>query len=211
MTIDELFVLTLYDIEDRLQPGGKEYDVFMVAGLLRKIFLDETPLIHAVNRPRRIDLRFEITDTEPEPGTLGWFPNDTLHPASRLPQHGVVSCNFKQFLRRVVLVADGEKITVHDLIDFLSQNFGAVHATRAVTQKEKPLRDAVWGTRLFGPQGGFPGPVAALRPVARLTLDGLKPLREPPERETTLGGVRPRSQLGLGRHEDPQHRDLERP
>ena len=62
MTADELFLLTFEDLEERVTLGRGEYDALMSAWLLRKLLLDEQPLVHRANRSRRLKLKFRMYD-----------------------------------------------------------------------------------------------------------------------------------------------------
>jgi hypothetical protein len=72
MTVDELFLFTLEDLEQRVELGRGEYDALMAAWLLRKLLLDELPLIHEANRSRRLKLRFRMYDDLPDEGLVNW-------------------------------------------------------------------------------------------------------------------------------------------
>jgi hypothetical protein len=62
---ETLFLRTLDDLEARIRPGIDEYEVLLIAGLLRKLLLDDPPLIDQVNRERKLRLRFVINARPP--------------------------------------------------------------------------------------------------------------------------------------------------
>jgi len=64
MDVDTLFLETLADLRRRSNPGP-EYEVQQLAALLRKLLLDGQPLIDAVNRTRRLRIRFRVHDGSP--------------------------------------------------------------------------------------------------------------------------------------------------
>lgn len=161
LTIDELFLFTLEDLEERAALGSGEYSALNMAWLLRKLLLDDPPLVHAVNRHRRHKLRFCVTDLTPDPDIDGWALNDVFHPDGKWPDHATVDLTWDQFLARTVLVAHGEHVSVHDLIDFLAHNYGAVHTSPARDAKTEALRDEAWGARMTS---------HAARPVFRSRL-----------------------------------------
>src|SRR5438094_6089576 len=93
MTADELFLFAVDDLEGRTQLGQGEYDALMMAALLRKLLIDDTPLIHVVNRERRLALRFRVTDIGPPKSVAPedcWMPNDAFHPDGAGPNPAVV-------------------------------------------------------------------------------------------------------------------------
>jgi hypothetical protein len=128
VTIDELFLFTLEDLEERAELGKGEYDALIMASLLRKLLLDEIPLAHAVNRERREHIRFRVTDLTPPRGVESWAFDDVFHPSGAWPEHTMVDLTLKQFLNRTAVVAFKECVSVRELIKFLAHNYGAVHA-----------------------------------------------------------------------------------
>jgi hypothetical protein len=64
MQADQLFLRTLEDL-DRRTAVADEYEALLAAGLLRKLLLDETPVVHQVNRYRRERIRFRINGETP--------------------------------------------------------------------------------------------------------------------------------------------------
>jgi hypothetical protein len=130
MTADELFLLTFEDLEERVALGRGEYDALMSAWLLRKLLLDEQPLVHRANRSRRLKLKFRMCDDQPPAGIEGWGPGHFLWPDPE-NQSGrpIVELTLDQFLSRPTLVAFGHIITVRDLIKFMANYEGAVHTT----------------------------------------------------------------------------------
>jgi len=202
VTLDELFLFTLADLEERAEMGKGEYDALLMAALLRKLLLDEVPLVHAVNPDRRERLRFHVTDLSPPEGVEGWSLDDVFHPSGASPEHSTVELRLDQLLRRTAVVAFGEHVSVRELIKFLAHSYGAVHAFPADTPTSRALRDEAWSARITTPKGQYSGPVYSLVAIARVILDGLQPLRARVEAET------PNWRRGLGRHEDPTQRDL---
>ena len=56
---DVLFLKTLEEIEARIRQQDP-YEILACSALLRKLLIDENPLIHQVNRDRRHKFRFKI-------------------------------------------------------------------------------------------------------------------------------------------------------
>jgi len=207
VTADELFLLTLLDLEERAHLGRGEYDALNMAWLLRKLLLDEFPLVHVVNRSRRIPLRFIVNDESPPPGIIGWGLTDAFYPDPAWENIPTVELTFDEFLRRTVLVESRQTISVRDLVRFLANNYGAVHTTPAHDPKSEALRDAAWGSRISTGRGNFSGPVYSLIAVARVVLSGLDDLRVEVDRQTWHGLLPPEAR-GLARHDDPANRDV---
>jgi hypothetical protein len=49
MTIEELFLNSIDDLQKRVTSGVPEYDVVGISSLLRKLLLDEKPLVHLLS------------------------------------------------------------------------------------------------------------------------------------------------------------------
>jgi hypothetical protein len=206
VTVDELFLLTLEDLEERVRLGRGEYDALMSAWLLRKLLLDGDRLVHRANRSRRLKLRFRMSDEQPSPGIQGWGPGYSLWPDPAVPpQCPIVELTLKQFLARPTLVAFGHTITVHDLIKFMANYEGAVHATAPDDEKTRALWDVRWRETRTGPEGQYGGCIHELIAIGRIVLDGLKDLRAQVESETWSVHL-PAVARGLRRERDPRSR-----
>ena len=59
---DNLFLRTLDDIEKRLSETDP-YEILLISGLIRKLFLDDNPLVDQVNKKHRIKLTFEVAES----------------------------------------------------------------------------------------------------------------------------------------------------
>jgi hypothetical protein len=88
MTADELFLLTFEDLEERVALGRGEYDALMSAWLLRKLLLDEQPLVHRANRSRRLKVKFRMYDEQPPEGIEGWGRDTSFGRIRRISPDG---------------------------------------------------------------------------------------------------------------------------
>jgi hypothetical protein len=204
MTADELFLLAFEDLEERVALERGEYDALISAWLLRKLLLDEQPLVHRANRSRRLKLKFRMYDDQPPEGIEGWGPGYFLwpHPENQSGQP-IVELTLDQFLSRPTLVAFGHIITVRDLIRFMANYEGAVHTTVPNDEKTKALWDTRWGETRVGPEGQYGGCIHELIAIGRIVLDGLDDLRTQVEAETWPPHLGP-STRGLQRERDPR-------
>lgn len=179
MDRNELFLETLAELQRRIAPGGGEYDVLMAAGLLRKLLLDESPLMDQVNRQKKLRIRFRANCGGPsrviiEDRPVFWSQQDGFDPETGLVRRGGPTKLTKdQMLRCVVLLTRGHEITVHELIDAVAHVEGAVHAGKPHGPKEEALAAVAQEIRV----GGLPPATRALLAIARVTLRGLEPLR----------------------------------
>jgi hypothetical protein len=176
MDPDQLFLETLDELYQRLRPredvyGGlyRDYDVLMVAALLRKLLLDSQALMDVVNRGRRLKIRFRVHDSKPtsrewwaimdelDPetatNTLGhWYVGYSavaLNPtASNRPV--IIDVPKADLLRRPVVVCKNHQFTVANLILHMAHEEGAVHiGTQVSARQSAPETERVTLLRQF--------------------------------------------------------------
>ena len=176
MDANTLFLKTLADIESRLAETDP-YEILLISGLLRKLFLDEHPLVDQVNKTYRLKLDFEITVplNKPDEGDKSslWSVQDGLDPETAVPGKQRVRLNRDQFFQTVVAMIYGPSFTVRDVIQFEANVAGAVHAGAPKTEKEKALHEV--GQKIG--VGGYAPTLRQLLAIARVSLRALAPLR----------------------------------
>jgi hypothetical protein len=176
MDPNTLFLKTLEDIESRLTQTDP-YEILLIAGLLRKLFLDDHPLVDQVNRTHRIKLEFQVAVSinKPEEGDKNslWSVQDGLDPDTAPPGKNRQLLSRDQFFQTVVAMIYGPSFTVRDVIQFEANVAGAVHAGAPKTDKEKAL-DAVGNS--IG-VGGYAPTLRQLLAIARVSLKALAPLK----------------------------------
>jgi hypothetical protein len=138
---DPLFIETLADFRRRAQRGVSEYEVVMVAALLRKLLLDSPTLVDLVNRQRREKIEYVVNGRPPvwkilnEPPPVAYAVEDGL---DEPPPFGVpVALDRSGLLAHVVLAHRGSEITVRDLIRYVAHSAGGVHFGPPKTEAEK--------------------------------------------------------------------------
>ena len=192
MTKDEHFFLqTLGDLRRTTDPRGKgrdaaTYDLKKASGLLRLLLCDGEPLIHRVNKERRIKLRFTVRESEMlleaiipgirdrvpmhfEPGSLD--TSIPLPPGAGMKDKLVT---LDKFLKVVVLRHFHEEFAVCDLIGFVAHIAGGVHMAEAKTDGEKALEALSTEWEFLG-QPLAPFTMAC---IAQATLRTLEPLEQ---------------------------------
>lgn len=134
---ETLFLKTLEDIENRLSVTDP-YEILLVSGLIRKLFLDDHPLVDQVNKAHRFKLSFEITipPDKPQngPSPTLWTVQDGLDPDTAPPFEQRYSVTRDQFFRTVVTVVNNHSYTVREIVLFEANVVGAVHAGTAKTE-----------------------------------------------------------------------------
>jgi hypothetical protein len=182
MDRDRLFVETLHDLQERVSPTPKsEYDVLRAAGLLRQLLTDDAPLLHQVNRERRLTIRFRANVREPSwkkvpglPAPVFWMTADGLDPASGFPGRQVEELPLDAFLAIVVMGIQDVELTVKDIIRQASHISGAVHAGTPSEESEVAMSALSGVIRV----GGYDPVVKSLHAIGRVTVAALAPLGE---------------------------------
>lgn len=174
----ELFLFTMADLRKRIEHPQDEYDLLMAAGLLRKLLLDEQPLVHQVNRELRVKLTFCVATNDAyeavvfEDNPLIYVVNDGIYPPSALPSAVVKEMKLDVFLARRAAFVQGHDVTVKDLIFQLAHVEGAIHAGTPKGDKEKVLAGASDSIRI----GGAGMVASTMRGIGRVVLEALSPI-----------------------------------
>ncbi|MCB0857452.1 MAG: hypothetical protein KDB57_04950 [Solirubrobacterales bacterium] len=177
MEPDPLFVRTLDDVESRI--AGDEYDVVKSSELLRGLLLDG--LVSKVNRTRRLKLEFVVTRndaylrTARALGNMSYFSViDGIDPSSNMPGQTTHSLSLGQFIKEPIMYLGAQTATVRDVVKYGAIVAGGTHSTEPKPGIATSIDE--WA-RGFSP-GGMPTGTIELRPIARVALTTLKPLRD---------------------------------
>ena len=176
---NRLFLHTLDDLKSRLRPGVPEYEVMRIAGLLRKLLLDENRLVDMVNRTRRIKVEFLINDAPaiwqlfPDERPLFWSIQDGLDPATSLSITQPRALKRDAFLAKVVMIFRKREITVRDVTAQVANVAGDIHLGAPNNETQATLRNLEDRVSV----GGYPADVRSLQAIGRVVLRALGPLR----------------------------------
>jgi len=176
MDNDQLFIRSLEDLENRLK-SQDEYEILMIAGLLRKLLLDESPLIDQVNRRRRQKIKFTVNDypvPSEEKNLMFWSVEDVFYPKTGSLFYKPIEVTKAQLLSRTVMIYDSHSISVRELIKHVAHIQGAVHSGMPKTNKEEAMKKLA---EMFG-IGGLPAGLRLLCVICRVIIEGLEPLKE---------------------------------
>ena len=171
-----LFLKTYKDIEKRLNEE-KPYEILHISALVRKLFLDDFPLVDQVNRSYKEKIFFEITKTQLYPPGLPaptyFSVQDGLDPATARPGKQILQVKRDEFFKTPILLVNGKEYSIREIILFEANIMGGVHAGFAKTDNEKTLKQI---DNLF--VGGYRTSLRQLKAIARIILKALKPLKE---------------------------------
>ena len=184
MDENRLFLATLRDLEERLTRPD-EYGMLRTAALLRQLLLDKNRLVDQVNRPLRLKFSFEIADNEAYQRVIFadrpsfYSVQDALDPTD--PIFGRTRILTRdQFTGTLVMVVDGNPITIKDLINHLANVEGGVHKGTPKTDVQRAIAVAI----PFLTVGNIPGTHRLVSTIAKIVLAALEPLRSEVERST---------------------------
>lgn len=178
MDAEQLFLHTLRDLEERMH-STDEYTVLMSAALLRKLLFDKLKLIDQANRPHQLKMTFRISDVSPfeqmtyDNPPVFWIIEDALDPSSPFAFNSYDATR-DQFINRRVMYCDGHWTTIRGVVDYFANTAGAVHHGPARHERQRVLDTAAafYGNR------GLPGALHQMKMIGRLTVAGVKPLRD---------------------------------
>jgi hypothetical protein len=142
---DRLSLETLQDLDTRSAGGATEYEVLRSAVLLRQLLLDQSPLVHQVNRDRKTPITFRVNVRDPtwkiarSPQPSFWTRQDGFDPDTSLTVPQIANLNLPAFLSQVILVSRGTELTVKDVIRQVAHIVGGVHAESAKEAREHTL------------------------------------------------------------------------
>jgi hypothetical protein len=88
------------------------YEILLIAGLLRKLFLDDFPLVDQVNREYKLKIQFEVTVqfNKPEDGDTKslWSVQDGLDPDTAMSGKQRKLISRDQFFQETVAMVFGK-------------------------------------------------------------------------------------------------------
>jgi len=173
---DELFLLTLRQLESHIAGKVTRFDLLMVAAALRRLLLDgANSLVVLVNRRRQMKLRYRVNQQSAPPGARLWWVLDSIDPdiinsRDALPLHATLD----QLLSRPVGLLRGVKITAKDLVLYFSNVAGGVHLGTPKSDKERTLAEL--DGRLADGEVALGKATPGVDPAISLEVDGLSGL-----------------------------------
>jgi hypothetical protein len=173
-----LFVETVDDIRRRCQDPAMRtrYELLGIAPLLRKLLIDDAPLLHTVRAARReVPVIFRIqswNDLEDRLAGNGLTRYFGIGDERIVGGPDPSPLTLKQFLRTVIGVAEGNDLTVKSLIRYYSHVEGGVHFGIPKDPGEPTL--STMSPMLLGHSTGQ---VQILGHLGQIVADALEPLR----------------------------------
>ncbi len=173
----ELFLRTLDDLEKQLG-SNDPYEILGISALIRKLFLDDNPLVDQVNRESRIKVEFciavsNILNNPKIPTPDFYSEQDGLDPDTAPPMFARQTVNRDKFFKTIVMLSEGKSYTVRDTIAFEANVMGGVHAGSPKDEKDRALMTIAHTWSI----GGYPASLRQLKGIGRVVLKALQPLR----------------------------------
>lgn len=161
------FLNTLYDIREKLK--REKYHHIRACGLLRHLFLDETPLLHIVNRDYKIPILFHVSDYKTKMPIKTNFHWRGLEPIT-LTTHKV---KLNEFLKIEMLVYKNFNYTVKDIIYSACHIMGGIHSQKAKDDKEVNFLDL---DKVIPIQADIS--LISIKSICNISLEAMKQLEE---------------------------------
>lgn len=172
-----LFLETLTELERYLSVGD-DYSMLRASALLRQLLLDESPLVHQVNRKHKLKLRFTVCGRPYRERVLAMKPIfysalAGIHSSGPFP-HQAEQLSLDKFLSAPVVKAGDHLFSTADLISIAANVQGGVHKGEPKVDKERAL--AEFGKHFIAFGQAFD--IAQLKSIVLIVLESLQPLRQ---------------------------------
>ncbi|OGW33706.1 MAG: hypothetical protein A2X58_04160 [Nitrospirae bacterium GWC2_56_14] len=174
---EQLYLKTINDLEKRIADQDP-YEILGSSAIIRKLFLDDHPLVDQINRECKFKLQFNVCLPTPLPPGFPkpdiYSVQDGLDPATSRPGKQVSQLTRDQFFKVAVLAINGKEYTIRDVILFEANIMGGVHAGMPKSEAEiilKTLNDQM-------SIGGYASSLRQLKAIGRVVLKALDPLTQ---------------------------------
>jgi hypothetical protein len=139
--IETLFLSTLDDLEARIA-SQDPYAILGASALIRKLLVDEYPLVDQINRTYRLKITFEVTEPQGLPPglpELDWYTvQDGIDPDTAPPFLKRQSATRDQLLDYVLARINGRAYTLREIIKFEANVMGGVHGGPQKKKRSMP-------------------------------------------------------------------------
>jgi len=175
MEASELFIASLADLEQCVAVGD-DYAMLRAAAVLRRLLMDESPLIHQVNRNHRLKILFPVcgrkyAEAVIQMGPVFYSALGGIHSSGSMSQQ-LEQLPLDDFLSAKILKLGDQVLTVRDLVSISANVLGGVHKGQARTEKEQAVESFNKQVLAFG----HPISAAQMKPVVLVALEGMAPL-----------------------------------
>lgn len=169
---EELLISTLKELQERIfEPSS--YDLLMTSGLLRKLILDSSPLLHLVNRSYKIKVRFPVVKDRVIP-KVNCDPSFSMRNVYTdfFNENEVDWLKLDEFLAVSIIEDDKFQYSIRDVILLIANKCGGIHFDQNSNKTEKRLLELSKRFNHFNIDSCF----IVLCDIAWSVLTGIKPL-----------------------------------
>ncbi len=183
ISYDELFLKTVQDLRSKIR-ANKEYHLIRACGLCRHLLLDETPLVHQVNRKYKLPITFHIKDYTDTP-----LSHDYKGSGGRtiLPIGESKTVKLDEFLKTKIHFYGKNEFTVKEFITAACHYYGGIHSGKPDIKQEYLSRLNKFYNRetniSFWHMNG----------ICKVVLKAMKPLENHIKKNISTGGFSPQS------------------
>ncbi|MGA7577646.1 MAG: hypothetical protein ACLQUW_12690 [Desulfobaccales bacterium] len=175
---EQLYLKTLDDLNYRII-SHDPYQILGLSALIRKLFLDDHPLVDQVNQEHKLKFIFNVCLPNQNifglPGMEVYTIQDGLDPDTSIrPGKPTTQLGRDQFFKTIVLVINGKNYTIKEVVLFEANIMGGVHAGAPKLEKDKIMKTLNDQLSV----GGYPSSLRQLKAIARVVKKALAPLTE---------------------------------
>lgn len=184
MKPDRLFIEKLNHLRSLIETG-EEYDLLVAGGILRHLFVDEVPLVVAVNKKFRLNLEFHVGSLGIDESMLALgltyaFLEDEIDGTSLPSGYPVKKLSLNRFLDHCVAISNGTPISIRDIIKHAANAAGGVHH---VPKKEQiPMAELSGILKIMG----LPVFIRSIGAIGRTAVATLSELEREVRKELTI-------------------------
>lgn len=180
MNRDRLFLRLVEELSRTANGDAQDdFELLQASAHLRKLLLDDDPLMHQVNRERRVKITFRAAKEDDyvalvlsdRPSFWAWMDGFSPRMALR-PNASVETLKLDRLLAKRAAVIANHDVSVRDVILQIANVSGGVHFGVPRTDVQRRMAE----TSEFIQVGGVSSVARTLRGVADVVIDGLEPL-----------------------------------
>ena len=180
---DQLFLNTVQDLRSKIRTN-KTYHLIRACGLCRHLLLDETPLVHQVNRKYKLPLTFHIKDYENTP-----LSHDFKGSGGRtiLPLGESKKVKLDEFLKTKLHYYGKNEFTVKEFILTAAHYYGGIHSGKPDTKQESLSRLNKFYHKETNASFWH------MNGICKVVLKAMRPLENDIKKNIATGGFSPQS------------------
>ncbi|MGN6804274.1 MAG: hypothetical protein ACTHJN_20420 [Ginsengibacter sp.] len=179
LTHEELFVQTIADLRSKIR-RNTTYSLIRGCGLCRQLLLDETPLVHLVNKKYRLPIRFHIKDHKDATISTTYKGGGGR---TILPIGESKFVTLEEFLKTIILHSGQNEFSVKEIINTACHYYGGIHAFKPDIKQSS----LIWLNRYYNTQTNTS--FWLMGTICKVILQAMKPLEKKIKENITTSAV----------------------